>query len=204
MRLPRVRFTVRWIMVVMAAVAGSVIIRDRSGPGRLVVPALFTSLLGALLALGVPRGKRRRFTASVVGGVVAGVVTGACLWFVDLYYSRRESYFTMGGPLEWLFSEAVIGGICGALVGLIMGLVASVEYRRHRLRFTVRQMMIALVLSASILFLLVRFLQAAGGDRAVVVVVAVVVGMPLLIVIDLLKKDSGSADDVGPDLSLEP
>ena len=64
-------------------------------------------------------------------------------------------------------------------------------------------MMIAVVLSAFILFIVVRFIQADHGVRVLMVIVAVVVGIPSLM-IDLLKKKRGSVDDVVPDLPLDP
>lgn len=191
MRLPRVRFTVRGMMIVVAAAACSAMVWDLRGGGMLGL-AFIAPLLGALLAMDAPRGRRGQFTASVVGGTA----TGACLWFANFFLDQRYTGVTMGGPPSGPFSEAMFGGVPGAIVGLVVGVAASMDYCSHRLRFTVREMMMAVVLSALVLFLLVTFIQMDRGVRLLMVVVAVVVGVPPLIMIDLLKKGSGSADGV--------
>jgi hypothetical protein len=187
-RLPRMT-TRRWIIAVMVAGLGT----WRVNQEGFLALSWEAPLVGSFLGI-VAAGERRwRLPGSVFGAAIAS----ACVWFVNFFLYQKNTYVTMFAAPKEPFTEATAGAVLGAFVGLLLGVAASVDYRRL-LPATVRGHLLAVALLAMILFLITNLIWAEPLVRALIVVIVVAVGAPSLILTDLLKKRSGTREDLGP------
>jgi hypothetical protein len=182
MRLLRMT-TRRWMLAVAAA---GVMTWGTHRDGFLAL-AWEAPLLGSSLGILVAREKQRRLAGSVLGGAVAGT----CVWFVNFFLYQQYTGVTVFAMPNEPFTEAMGGALGGAVVGLLVAGIASIPAALAAVaRFTVRDWMIVVAISALILAGIICFIRSPFQERLVMVGVAVFVGLPCLVAIGWRERPS--------------
>ena len=121
MRLPRMT-TRRWMVAVAIAALGAWRVNHEK------FAALFwgAPLLGSFLGIVIADGRRRRLLGSVLGAAIAS----ACVFFANFFVYQKYTFVTMVQVPKEPFTEAMAGAVLGSFVGLVVGVAASLDYRR--------------------------------------------------------------------------
>jgi hypothetical protein len=121
MRLPRMS-TRRWMIVVAIVALGAWRVKQE----RFLALFWGITLLGSFLGIVVAGGSRRRLLGSVLGAAIAS----ACVWFANFFVYQKYTFVTVFQAPREPFTEAMAGAILGSFVGLVVGIAASLDYRR--------------------------------------------------------------------------
>jgi hypothetical protein len=121
MRFPRMT-TRRWMVAVAIAALGAWRVKQE----RFLALYWGVTLLGSFLGIVLAGGRRRRLLGSVQGAAIAS----ACVWFANFFVYQRYTFVTAFRAPKEPFTEAMAGAILGSFVGLVVGIAASLDYRR--------------------------------------------------------------------------
>jgi hypothetical protein len=118
MQWPRVRFSVRWTMVLIAAISVYfALLRSPIGP-------LIVLLTGPMIGTAIQRSAGGR---GILGGVIGGIAEVAALIVVAIIQAMLFTVPNQLSPdldlLMWIFALGGIGVGVEAVIGLITGLV---------------------------------------------------------------------------------